>query len=276
MKIPVYWDDEHHEANIILMNNLSNELSKHLVFYNFEPLSSYEEDEISIDLNGGKATKQLRGYLHEFYRNDDEAKPDLKKQQSPSFVQLSDQRGKTIWYGAYGFAKSKTVKSVWKAMAIPFFYDSNDKDQSRKAQNAIEALEREVEDKVTLWKFVPKAEVETICPKSSTMQKQGTILEVYATESEDIAKRTETSFNAFSSARFRKEPDYQFGMKDFEDVGAKQFVAEVIEKPQTEQAPLVQNNIEEANLRNLERVLGFISRVQICPCARRKEQSKKN
>jgi len=262
MKIPVYWDDKHHENNIILMNNLAKELSKSLLFYDFEQLSSDEVDKIPIDQNGGKAEKQLRGFLHEFYRNAAETNVEFKKQQSRSFVQLLQQRNKTIWFGASGFDRSKTIGRDWKAMAIPFFYNSTNKDLSSKAQNALGTLEKELENKVTLWKFVPKAEMETPCPKSSLMQKQGTILEVYATESEMTAKVAPgTGFKEFASARFEQDPAYQFGMIGFEEVGAKQSEAEVI-PPVTEQTPLVEPKIEAPN------APGF----KFLPCKRRKKE----
>merc|ERR1712182_201878 len=111
-----------------------------------------------------------------------------------------------------------------KAMAIPFFYDSENEVQSAKAQEAIGSLEKQLEDKVTLWKFIAKEDKETKCPKSG-LPKQGTILEIHKTKSEMNAKEAQGSgWHKFSAARFSANPAYSFGMKDFEKVGAKSFV----------------------------------------------------
>lgn len=270
MKIPVYWDDADHEENIELMNNLSTELSESLLFYKFEQLSSPEVDLIPIDREGSKAEKQLRGFLHEFYRNEDESKPQFKEEKSPSFEKLLSQRGKTIWFGAFGFDKSKTIKNVWKAMVIPFFYDSDDKEKSSKAQDAIGTLEKELNDKVTLWKYIPKKETKTTCPKSSSMQKQGSIIEVYATESEMKAKAGGTGFKRFAGARFDEDPSYQFGMQGFENVGAAQFTME--EPPQaTEETPLLQPEPEASSAQEQAFSIRSLFR---CPCAGRDRQKK--
>jgi len=276
MKIPVYWDDEDHNDNVKLINDVVSELSKPLIFYHFEQLSSGEKDEIPLDRNGNKAQKELRGFLHEFYRNAEEATPDFKKKNSPSFAKLFfERRNKTIWFGGFGFARSKTVDKVYKAMAIPYFYDSENKVQSAKAQKAIGTLEKQLEGKVTLWKFIAKEDKETKCHKSQ-MYKQGTILEVYQTKSEMEAKEAQgTGFKEFAAARRSENPAYFFGMFGFEKAGAKsfEFVEEAPPKNGeeagrvTETTPLMQPENEMTNVSERQR-FGIYNAVIRC-CRRR-------
>lgn len=282
MKIPVYWDDEHHTYNVNLINNVVSELSKELIFYHFEQLSSGEKDEIPLDRDGNKAQKQLRGFLHEFYRNAEESTPDFKKKISPSFPELFfERRNKTIWFGGFGFARSQSVDKVWKAMAIPYFYDSENEVQSAKAQEAIGTLEKKLEDKVTLWKFIAKEDKETKCPKSA-LPKQGTILEIYKTKSEMDAKEAQGSgWKEFSDARFSANPAYSFGNKGFEKFGAKsfEFVEEVLPVteqeagPVTETTPLMQPESEMMTVSEdveARQSYGIYDFVRYC-CRRRKQ-----
>jgi len=276
MKIPVYWDDEDHNDNVKLINNVVSELSETLVFYHFEQLSSGEKDEIPLDRNGNKAQKKLRGFLHEFYRYAEEATPDFKTKNSPSFAKLCERRNKTIWFGAYGFARSQTVDKVWKAMAIPYFYDSENEAQSAEAQEAIGTLEEQLKNKVTLWKFIANEDKETKCPMSSSpMYKQGTILEVYTTQSEMEAKEARgTGFQEFSAARRSVNPAYSFGMKGFEKAGAKsfEFEEEAPRKeeeagPVTETTPLMQPENVEA----IQRYSIYDAVIRCCICRRKQE-----
>jgi len=276
VKVPVYWDEKDHEKNTTLVNNVAAQLSKALIFYAFEPIDAEIATEDNIP--GVEERKKLRGFFHEFYCNEEEM--------NFKTMYFEKQLFKNIWFGD----NKVEQEDVWQGMAIPFFYNSENKEQSSKALKEIEKLQKNLKGKVTLWKFIPQEEFGIKDPKDSSKQKQGTILEVYKNSQEMADKlKPETGFTTFADARKEKDSAYGFGNIGYEEVGAKKFVEEKFEKAVDEQTEVIQriDTAETELTQRIETELNqpiendaeipsrFIWFSKWCTCSRRAKHSHK-